>query len=102
METKNARAGITDSKLTEFFKDQLADIYWAEKKLVKTLPKLEEAATTQQLKNAFSSHLKQTEQHVTRLENVFRMMGEEANAKKCLAMAGIVDEGEEIIDETDE
>ena len=76
-----------NSKLKEFFIDQLGDIYWAEKRLVKTLPKLEEAATTQQLKNAFSSHLRQTEQHVTRLENVFSMVGEEANAKKCPAMA---------------
>ena len=102
METQKVRTGLNDSKLREFFKDQLADIYWAEKKLVKTLPKLEEAATTQQLKNAFSAHLKQTEQHVSRLENVFSMIGEEADAKKCVAMAGIVDEGEEIIDDTDE
>ena len=90
-----------NSKLKEFFIDQLEDIYWAEKKLVKTLPKLEEAATTQQLKNAFSNHLRQTQQHVTRLENVFNMIGEDADAKKCPAMAGIVDEGEEIIDDTD-
>src|SRR5690348_9233114 len=101
METKRSHAGLSNSKLKEFFNDQLADIYWAEKKLVKTLPKLEEAATSQQLKNAFSSHLKQTEQHVSRLENVFEIIGEDAVAKKCIAMSGIVDEGEEIIDETD-
>jgi len=97
--TKQQSAG--NSKLKEFFIDQLGDIYWAEKKLVKTLPKLEEAATTQQLKNAFSNHLRQTEQHVTRLEDVFNMIGEDAKAKKCPALAGIVDEGEEIIDDTD-
>jgi ferritin-like metal-binding protein YciE len=101
METKRSQVGGSNSKLKEFFNDQLADIYWAEKKLVKTLPKLEEAATSQQLKNAFSSHLKQTEQHVTRLETVFDIIGEDAVAKKCVAMAGIVDEGEEIIDDTD-
>lgn len=91
-----------DSKLQEFFIDQLQDIYWAERKLVKTLPKLEEAATSQQLKQAFASHLKETEEHVSRLENVFEIIGEEPKAVKCHAMAGIVDEGEDIIDETDD
>jgi ferritin-like metal-binding protein YciE len=99
METQTA---VQDSKLKEFFTDQLMDIYWAEKKLVKTLPKMEEAATTQQLKDAFRSHLNETEGHVTRLEQVFGMIGEEADTTKCAAMAGIVDEGEDIIDDTDE
>lgn len=90
------------SKLKEFFIDQLQDIYWAEKKLVKTLPKMEDAATTQQLKNAFRSHLSETEKHVTRLEQVFDMIGEDASTTKCAAMAGIVDEGGDIIDETEE
>lgn len=90
-----------ESKLKEFFVDQLEDLYWAEKKLVKTLPKLAEAATTQQLKDAFLNHCEQTKQHVTRLEQVFEMVGEEAESVKCPAMAGIVDEGEDIIDDTD-
>ena len=102
MKTQKINAVVNDSNLKEFFVDQLQDIYWAEKKLVKTLPKLEEAATSQELKNAFSDHLQQTMQHVTRLENVFNMIGEEVNATKCPAMAGIVDEGSDIIDETDE
>ncbi len=101
MATKTMNATATDSKLQEFFVEQLQDIYWAEKKLVKTLPKLEDAATSQQLKNAFRNHLEQTKEHVTRLENVFNMIGEEADATKCPAMAGIVDEGEDIIDDTD-
>lgn len=92
---------VADSKLHEFFIEQLQDIYWAEKKLVKTLPKLEEAATSPELKNAFNSHLQETKTHVSRLENVFELIGEEAKAKKCPAMSGIVEEGEEIIDETD-
>src|SRR4030095_211172 len=92
----------TNSKLHEFFVEQLQDLYWAEKKLVKTLPKLEEAATSQQLKNAFRNHWEKTQQHVTRLENVFNMIGEEAGATKCPAMAGIVDEGSDMIDDTDE
>jgi ferritin-like metal-binding protein YciE len=91
-----------NSKLQEFFVDQLEDIYWAEQKLVKTLPKLEEAASSNELKLAFNSHLLETINHVSRLEKVFAMIGEPAQAKKCHAMAGIVEEGEDIIDETEE
>lgn len=90
-----------DSKLHEFFLDQLKDMYWAEKKLVKTLPKLEEAAFSPKLKEAFHNHQIQTEMHVSRLETVFETINEEPKAVKCPAMAGIVDEGEDIIDETD-
>lgn len=100
--TRSMSSNMADNKLHQFFLGQLQDIYWAEKKLVKTLPKLEEAATSRELKKAFADHLMQTKTHVTRLENVFEMLGEEASAKKCPAMVGIVDEGEEIIDETEE
>ncbi|TZF84616.1 ferritin-like domain-containing protein [Pedobacter sp. BS3] len=103
METQTMNApAATDSKLKEFFTDQLADIYWAEKKLVKALGKLQEAATSSELSNAFSDHLEQTRNHVTRLEDVFNLVGEKAKAQKCPAMAGIIDEGEDIIDETEE
>src|SRR5882757_10938180 len=88
-----------NSKLQEFFVDQLQDIYWAEQKLVKTLPKMEDAANSNELKQAFNSHLQETRNHVSRLEKVFDLLGEPAEAKKCHAMAGITDEGEEIIDE---
>ncbi|MDR6944275.1 YciE/YciF ferroxidase family protein [Mucilaginibacter pocheonensis] len=91
-----------DSKLKEFFVDQLEDLLWAEKKLVKTLPKMEEAATSVELKNAFGNHLAQTKNHVSRLEQVFGIIGEDVDTTKCPAMAGIVDEGEDIIDDTDE
>ena len=94
-------APVSDSKLRSFFIDALEDIYWAEKKLVKTLPKLQEAATSGELKTAFSNHLEQTKTHVTRLESVFDMIGEPANTKKCQAMAGIADEGQDLIDETE-
>lgn len=99
METQTA---IMDSKLKEFFTEQLEDLYWAEKKLVKTLPKMQDAATSQQLKDAFGNHLTQTQNHVSRLEQVFDLIGEEVDSTKCPAMAGIVDEGEDIIDDTDE
>jgi ferritin-like metal-binding protein YciE len=91
-----------NSKLKEFFVDQLQDIYWAEKKLVKTLPKLQVAATTPRLRDAFANHLEQTRTHVSRLESVFNMIGEVADTQKCPAMAGIVDEGEDIMDDTEE
>jgi ferritin-like metal-binding protein YciE len=105
METTTQRTrstqSVKNSRLQEFFVDQLKDIYWAEKRLVKTLPKLSEAATTPKLKQAFDDHLMQTQTHVSRLEQVFSITGETAEALKCPAMAGIVDEGEDIIDETE-
>jgi ferritin-like metal-binding protein YciE len=92
---------VPDSKLHQFFMQQVQDVYWAEKKLVKTLPKLAEAATSTRLKQAFNDHLEQTINHITRLENIFGLMGEEPKSLKCPAMAGIIDEGADIIDETD-
>src|SRR5687767_11522954 len=91
----------THSKLKDFFVLQLQDIYWAEKKMVKILPKLENAATSVRLKEAFGVHLEETKIHVVRLQDVFRLLGEASVAQKCPAMAGIVDESEEIMDETD-
>jgi ferritin-like metal-binding protein YciE len=101
MATSKGSATTSDSKLKEFFVDQLKDILWAEKKLVKTLPKLQEAATNDELKQAFGKHLEQTREHVTRLEDVFDIIGETAKSVKCPAMSGIAEEGEEIIDETE-
>jgi ferritin-like metal-binding protein YciE len=89
------------SKLKEFFIEQLQDILWAEKKLVKKLPEMKEAATTIRLKESFNDHFKETEKHVERLHEIFALLNEEATDKKCKAMAGIVDEGEDIIDDTD-
>lgn len=97
--TKNQK--VEDSMLQEFFVDELKDIYWAEKHLVKTLPKMEKAATTQELKDAFADHLETTKGHVERLEKIFEMLGEKAVAKKCEAMEGITTEGEDIISETE-
>jgi ferritin-like metal-binding protein YciE len=89
-----------DSMLREFFVDELKDIYWAEEHLVKALPKMEKKATTDVLAQAFASHLNETEGHVTRLEQIFEMLGEKAQAKKCDAMDGIIEEAESIISET--
>ncbi len=90
-----------DGNLKEFFVDELKDIYWAEKHLVKTLPKMQKAATSDELKNAFGDHLEVTKGHVTRLEQAFELMGEKAQAKKCEAMEGITKEGESIIEDTE-
>ena len=98
MEAQTMKA--TNLKLKEFFVHQLRDIYWAEKKLFKTFPKLQEAAGTPELKDAFGQHRQQTQTHVERLEQVFGMVNEKIDSTKCLAIAGIVDEGEDIIDET--
>jgi ferritin-like metal-binding protein YciE len=94
-------AGVENSKLRDFFIDQLQDIYWAEKKLVKTLPKMAEAAHSEELRQAFNSHLLETKNHVTRIEKAFELFNQEANDKVCPAIKGITEEGEDIIDETD-
>jgi ferritin-like metal-binding protein YciE len=90
------------SRLQEFFHDEIKDIYWAEKKLVKTLPKLAKAATSKELRNAFTQHLEVTKQHVTRLEKVFDLLGHKPQAKKCDAMEGITEEGASIIEDTED
>ena len=96
-----ATATPANSMLLEFFNDELKDIYWAEKKLVTTLPKLQKAATSKELKNAFAEHLAITKGQVARLEKVFALVGKKAQGKKCEAMAGIVKEGESIIEDTE-
>ncbi len=98
--TKNANT-ISSSTLEQFFVDEIKDIYWAEKHLVKTIPKMQKAATSMELKEAFGNHLETTKGHVTRLEKVFGLLGEKAVAKKCEAMEGITKEGESIIEDTD-
>ena len=91
-----------NSRLKEFFINELKDLLWAEKELVDTLPDMAEAATSQELKNAFTNHLAETEVHVTRLEQIFGVLGLEPDTTKCDAMAGIVDEGDGIISDTEE
>jgi ferritin-like metal-binding protein YciE len=86
--------------LKDFFEDGLKDIYWAEKALTKALPKMAKNATSSQLIHAFEHHLKETEEHVTRLEKVFESLGLKATGKKCDAMAGLLDEAAGIIEET--
>ena len=99
---KQAGKGSGDNMLLDFFTDELKDIYWAEKHLVKTLPKMQKAATSQELQDALADHLEVTKTHVDRLEQVFEALGEKPQAKKCDAMAGITEEGDGVIEETEE
>ena len=91
----------TSSMLQEFFKDELKDIYWAEKALTKALPKMVKNATSNELSDALKDHLEVTLGQVTRLEKIFEILGEKAVAKKCEAMDGLIKEGGEIMESTE-
>jgi ferritin-like metal-binding protein YciE len=87
--------------LQDFFIDMLKDIYWAEKHLTKALPKMKKAATTTELQHAFEEHLAETEEHVSRLEQAFELLGKKAQAKKCEAMEGLTKEADSVVEETE-
>ena len=86
-------------KLAELFHDTLKDIYFAEKKILTTLPKMEKAAHSSDLKKAFAKHHTETQGHIDRLEKVFKEIEEKPQGKTCDAIVGITDEGAEIMDE---
>lgn len=94
------RKKANGSMLEDFFVDSLKDIYWAEKALTKALPKMSKSATSTELKKTFNEHLEVTKKQITRLEDVFKQLGKKAQAKKCDAMKGLVEESENIISET--
>lgn len=89
-----------ESLLEKFFMDQLKDIYYAENKIASSLPKMEAASTTEELKEAFNDHLHQTQKHIKRLEKAFMLLGQKVEGKKCEAIEGIIREVESIIGET--
>src|SRR3954462_12352077 len=93
---------VTESALNELFIDELKDIYWAEKHLTKALAKLAKKATTEELRGAIETHISETENQITRLEQVFESIEEKATAKKCEAMAGLIKESEEIVESTED
>ena len=88
-----------DKTLDDLFLDTLKDIYYAEKQILKTLPKMAKAAQSPQLKAGFEQHQDETETHVERLEQVFEMLGKPARGKTCDAILGIIEEGKSIMDE---
>lgn len=88
-----------ESELRELFVDQLRDILWAEKHILKALPKMARTASSPQLESALAKHQKETETHVERLEEIFQMLSLSPRAKKCAAMEGLLEEGDEIATE---
>jgi len=90
---------MADKDLNELFLDTLKDIYYAEKQILKALPKMAKAATSDKLRAAFEKHHDETEGQIERLEQVFELLGKAARGKKCDAIEGILDEGKEIMDE---
>jgi ferritin-like metal-binding protein YciE len=90
---------MAEKDLNELFLDTLKDIYYAEKHILKALPKMAKAANSDQLRAAFEKHFDETEGQVTRLEQIFEIVGKPARGKKCDAIEGIIDEGKEIMEE---
>jgi ferritin-like metal-binding protein YciE len=88
-----------EKTLDDLFHDTLKDVYYAERKILKALPKMAKGAQAPDLKAAFEKHRDETEVHVERLQQVFEIFGKRAQAKTCPAIDGIVEEGEEILDE---
>ena len=90
---------MAEKTLTDLFLDHLKDIYYAEKQIYKTLPKMAKATRLPALKDAFTQHREQTQEHIARLEQIFEMMGKRPQGKTCEAINGIIAEGEETIED---
>ena len=89
----------SEKTLNDLFLDTLKDIYYAERQIVKTLPKMAKAANSEALKAGFEKHLEETHGHVERLEQIFELLGKAPRGKTCDAILGIIEEGKEIMDE---
>ncbi len=85
--------------LKKLYVDELKDLYSAENQLLKALPKMAKAASSEQLRTGFEKHLEQTKRHVARLEQIFRSLDESPKGKKCMGMEGLIKEGAEVIGE---
>lgn len=92
---------MTENSLKELYLDELRDLYSAENQLLKALPKMAKAASSDELRQGFEDHLEQTQEHVSRLEEIFERLGEKPTGKKCVGMEGLIKEGSEIIEEED-
>ena len=90
---------MAEKNLTTLFHDALKDIYYAERKIVKALPKMARGAQSEELKAAFKTHKDESEVHIERLQKVFEILGKRAQGKTCPAIDGIIEEGEEILEE---
>ena len=99
---KLTKSSMQSSQLMKLFVDELKDIYWAEKALTKAIPKMIKKASSEELINALENHLEETKNQVTKLEEVFESIDKKASAKKCDAMAGLIEEAEGIMEESEE
>ena len=90
---------MAEKNLKSVFVDELRDIYNAEQQLIKALPKMAKAATSEELRSGFEEHLEQTKEHAARIEKIFSGMGEPVKGKNCKGMEGIVSEGGEVMSE---
>jgi ferritin-like metal-binding protein YciE len=90
------------NSLENLFIEELKDVYNAEKQIIRALPRMAKAADSEELQQAFTKHLKETEGHVQRLEQVFRELGQTARGKKCKGMEGLLEEGKEVLEEDGE
>ena len=100
--TNNKKSTMKSSQLMELFEDELKDIYWAEKALTTAIPKMIKNATSEELIAALTSHLTETKNQVERVEQVFEAIGKKPEAVKCEAMAGLIKEAGEIMEECEE
>jgi len=90
---------VENDGLKELYTDELKDLYHAENQLVKALPKMAKAATSEALRQGFEEHLEQTKEHVQRLERIFKALDESPKGKKCVGMEGLLKEGSEVMEE---
>lgn len=86
----------------KLFMNELKDLYSAEKQITRALPKMAKAATTEELREAFQTHLEETRGHIERLDRVFEILGAKASAKTCQGMKGLIEEGAEMMEEAEE
>lgn len=93
--------GMESSQLMKLFEDEIKDIYWAEKALTKAIPKMIKNASSPDLIKALTGHLAETHEHVSRVEQVFKILDKKAETKKCEAMAGLIKEAGEIMEESE-
>src|SRR5580698_9469251 len=93
---------MTVDTIEKLFESELKDIYSAENQITKALPKMAKAATSDELRKAFETHLKETEGHVQRLDRIFELLGKSPKGKTCEGMKGVLKEGSEVLEETEE
>ena len=99
--TKDDQWSSSQTEYRNFFVDQLKDIYWAEKHLRKGLKKMSKAATSPKLRDAFDKHYNEGDKQIADLETIFGLLGEKPEAKRCEAMAGLLEEADGMISDTE-